>query len=188
MAPSPAKSTSPSPLASILATVAALLPAGAAFSLAAAWRDRLPDTLPSHWSGAGAADGFSDTATMTLISVGISVLAGVAAAVIVWLPVARTAGGWPKRWLVGGLAAASAMSAFMWGASAWLVLDHGDPAQAVLGWGGALAFAVIGYGAIPALLLPAPGTPSLLLDPAHELTPERPSRSRTRAPWPGAGP
>ncbi|WP_127502471.1 DUF1648 domain-containing protein [Actinoplanes solisilvae] len=137
----------------------------------AAWSDRLPDRLPTHWSGTGPADGFSDATGFAVAILAVGVAAGVAA-----LFVPRT------RYLLAACGAVAGGAA-----GVWLAAASTDPVDTRLGWRFLWLVAGIGWAAVVAVVAgPQPGghTPPPVTVTPLDLSPtERAAWSTTqRAP------
>ncbi|MDQ1647818.1 MAG: hypothetical protein QOJ50_4002 [Cryptosporangiaceae bacterium] len=128
-----------------LAALASAAPAALVLGTGLAWLDRLPHTLPVHWSGLGSPDGFAGaTATWTevLVLATASALAGMAAAA-----------GYPRRatgsrWLLTAAGAAGGTAAGSWLAIAGSTLAAPSAAEAHLGWRLLLTLAGLAWGAV----------------------------------------
>ncbi|GAB2565437.1 hypothetical protein Aab01nite_85390 [Paractinoplanes abujensis] len=128
------------------------LPAAVTAVTWAAWSDRLPDRMATHWSGTGPADGFSSTGvfwTAMLVTGVVAGLAGVVAAL-------RSGGGAAGlRYLLGAAGALAGGAAGVWVATATATLD--SPADPRLGWRLLYFVAGLAWGAVVALVVgPAP--------------------------------
>lgn len=106
------------------------------------WGDQLPHTVASHWSGS-TPDGFATTTTFFAITLAVSLIASVVAAVTA----IRASDSAPL--LLSVTATAAATSATIWILSVALTLDAGTPENARIGWWIALpiAAAMTGIGA-----------------------------------------
>jgi hypothetical protein len=129
-----------------LAALASAAPAALVLGTGLAWLDRLPHTLPVHWSGLGSPDGFAGataTWTVVLVFVTASAVAGIAAAVADY---PRRATG--SRWLLTAAGAAGGTAAATWLAIAGSTLAAPSAAEAHLGWRLLLTLAGLAWGAV----------------------------------------
>jgi NADH:ubiquinone oxidoreductase subunit 3 (subunit A) len=136
----------------ILALVALWVPSIALLIGWVAWSGALPDTLPMHWSGDGAPDGFGGT---TAVFVGSIIVAGVAALVgtlVAVLPVVRPI---YRRGTLFFTGLAAGIGAVSWLLAAALTLGaDGDPTAAALGPWLFLPLTASLWGLIPYFLQP----------------------------------
>lgn len=153
--------STPVPRAARITLTAAtlLLPVSVQLLLNSAWSPDLPDLLPSHWSGAGPADGFTEAAALyrtCLILAMICTALGLAALIPRTLPPGV------RRGVVGIAASVAACATATWAVSAGLTLLAGDPRTVRLGAGFLVVMLAIIYGLLPAILLPreAAATPA----------------------------
>jgi len=139
-----------------------------------AWWDRLPDALPTHWSGLSMVpDGFAATSAVWGWTFTVAVLAGIAAVVGACLH--RRAPTETAYWLAfaGG---AGGISTAVWLVSASATLDVGDPTAAQLGW--RLVWVLLGLGwavvtyAVAGRVQPEPAAPGAV-DPVRLRAGER---------------
>lgn len=144
-----------------LALAATAAPTAVVLATYAAWRDRLPDQMATHWSGSpnGVPDGFSSPDTAAAWIAGTCVLALVLAVV---LAVGVRVRGLSPRTAQAGIAFLASVAGVV--AGSWLTvttaaLSAADPRQAHLGprllWGLGLLF----LGVVPLLLLRGLPTP-----------------------------
>jgi hypothetical protein len=137
-------------------TLAALvliwLPTAVTAATWAAWSGRLPERIATHWSGAGAADGFSPAGGFAVAMVAAGAVAMLAALVVVVL-------GRDLRFLLAACGAIAGAAAGIWVASATASLA--DPADARLGWRFLWFVAGLGWAALVAVVVGSrlPGTP-----------------------------
>ncbi|WP_249998106.1 DUF1648 domain-containing protein [Actinoplanes sp. M2I2] len=129
----------------------------------AAWSDRLPERMATHWNGSGAADGYSSSgafATAMLVAGMVAGLAGVVAAF-------RARGVPGRRYLLGGAGVLAGSAAGVWVAAA--TANLADPADPRPGWRFLFVVAGIAWGAAVAVVAgPSPVTPP---PPAPAVTP-----------------
>ncbi|ACQ78373.1 conserved hypothetical protein [Beutenbergia cavernae DSM 12333] len=107
--------------------------------LGSVWLPRLPDVTASHWSGSGAADGF--TASVPFWAWTTAVAAAIAAVATI-VAYARRVLPFVAVWCVVGGAFVTALAALLWTASAAATLRAPGPEQALLGAGGVAALFV----------------------------------------------
>lgn len=123
------------------AIVALFVPAVAILVSWLAWRDRLPDVIASHWSGAGRPDGFLPATTMLAVCGGMALLGAI-------VGTASRA-----RRTLFGTGAIAALGAGAWLVSAGLTIRAGSAQAAELGaWWLLVVLACAAYGALPYLL------------------------------------
>lgn len=136
-----------------LAVVALIIPFLVVLASWEQWRSQLPLEVASHWSGLGAADASLPTRIVymtALLATGFAALGGVLITVI---------GNVSARAriisvVIFGLIAGVGMTS--WLIPAYLTVQAGVPADAVLGWWVVPLILLPAYGFIPALLLPRP--------------------------------
>lgn len=128
--------------------LAALVVAAPPITIAVSWAalaPRLPETVATHWSDAGVADGISATVptAVTLLSLTtVMLIIGLA------LAAARMAGG-ARAMLLSVLAAVSGMLAAAWVVSAVTTVEAGSAQEALLG-----AWLALLLGAVLLLVVP----------------------------------
>jgi hypothetical protein len=135
---------------SLAAAALPVVPAVVLAWSAQAWRDRLPDPLPTHWRELSRPDGFSSYAGtwQTLLVVALAgVVLGVVSAV------------GSRRWPLYQRATAAAGAALgfgvlgVWLATALAAWDRADAVGAPIGWGVVLPVAGVGLGVAAAVLV-----------------------------------
>lgn len=116
-----------------LVGVLGLVPLAVTAGTAAAWWDRLPSQLPTHWSGLGLPDGFSARGTTVAVVVVLAAVGGLLVVVAVWTPWCRRSAG-TARFAVAGGGFLAGLAAGIWLSTAGATLAAGSAADAVLGW------------------------------------------------------
>ena len=125
------------------------------------WHDNLPSTLPTHWDAGGNPDGFTNTATYTVILAIVLTLATIIGLLV------STSRRWPagtERFWLAGAGSVQGMATALWFVSAIVTINHGDPETAPLGPWLFLVIASIAWGAVPALLHPSSPAPRTRVD------------------------
>jgi hypothetical protein len=134
------------------AVVAALVPAALLVVVAVTIGPRLGDTLASHWSGGGPADGFSGTwSSFAVVAVIVAVLTAVSVAA------ALTRRGRPSRFISGGAASFAGLVACAWVATALATAAAPTPEEAVAGWTPLLSIAGLAWGVVVGVLATGSG-------------------------------
>lgn len=165
----------------IAGTTLAWVPAAVLVGTAALWWDRLPTTLPTHWSGITDPDGFSARTTVWTALLAVAVVAALGVTVVAVL---RPGSAW-FSWLMVGAGFVAATCALMWVIFADATLRAGNAEHAQLGWRlswilGAFVWAALCYWVVGAVRRPAAPEhegPSIALTPG-----ERAVWSTTMAP------
>ncbi|WP_250030742.1 DUF1648 domain-containing protein [Paractinoplanes maris] len=139
------------------------LPVVATAASWAAWSDRLPARMATHWSGTGPADGFSSTGAFGTAMLIVGVVAGVAGI----LAAVRAGGTVGLRYLLGLAAAMAGSATGLWAATATATLDN--PADPRLGWRLVFFVAGLAWGAI--VVLVAGSSPVTTPPPPPAVTP-----------------
>ncbi len=136
------------------------LPVGVLAATWAAWSDRLPARIATHWSGTGPADDDSSTTGFFTVLLVVGVLAAVAGTVAVALTgrFAQDAGrAATAHFLIPAAGAVTGGTAGIWMATALATLD--DPDDARLGWRFLLFVVGLAWAlAVRAVAGPAPVT------------------------------
>jgi hypothetical protein len=131
---------------------------------AGAWRDRLPDPMPTHWNIHGEVDRTSSIDGMVTT---ILVVAGLATVIALVMALAPGLTWRARRAVITGAATVSAGAAGTWVATAALSLDAGaagdvtDPGWQVT----ALLIAAVAWGAVTALVCGAAPAQPVATDP-----------------------
>jgi hypothetical protein len=134
------------------AVVAALVPTALLVVVAVTIGPRLGDTLASHWSGGGPADGFSGTwSSFAVVAVIVAVLTAVSVAA------ALTRRGRPSRLIAGGAASFAGLVACAWVATALATAAAPTPEEAVAGWTPLLSIAGLAWGVVVGVLATGSG-------------------------------
>lgn len=127
------------------------LPALAILLTGLAWRDRLPEMVPTHWGAAGPADAAGATSVVFYWTIGV---AGVAALLGLILLLAPLNGPWVKRTAAAITGAIAIEALAIWLVSAAPSLGVADPYSVELGpWVMVLVLAPA-YAAVPLFLYP----------------------------------
>lgn len=133
-----------------LVGVLGLVPMAIVLGTAASWWSRLPERMPTHWSGVTEPDGFSSRSGTVALTLAFAVVGAVVCAAACW---------WHPRnpSLARGVAATGASVAGLF-ATAWLasglaVLAAPSAEDAILGWRLALLPVGVAWGLV-GLLLP----------------------------------
>lgn len=115
------------------------------------WQNRLPNELPTHWSGNGPADASTPAQTFWITILAVTVVAAIAGSIIV---LTRITGRWTQRAVAATTGAVAAFAASMWIGSSAPALDVADPLTVHLGaWILLTLFSPL-YGLIQLALLP----------------------------------
>jgi len=134
-----------------LAVISLWLPSAIVLLTWFAWRDRLPEELPTHWSGDGPADSSTAAGTFWIAVFTVTVLAAVVGSVVA---LARISGRWTRRAIAASLGATAAFAASMWIGSSAPALGVTDPLTVHLGPWILLALFSPAYGLVQLGVLP----------------------------------
>ncbi len=137
----------------IVAAATAWLPAAVMFVSWLLWREKLPSQVPSHWTGFGGPDRFTDAFVFWVGLFGVAVIGAMGSTLLLFLPSVRTR---QRRFAFFILGFLAGLVTGMWLTSAGLSLTSESIEDARLGFGLIAVLCAGAYGFVPYLIADRP--------------------------------